>query len=255
MTVEIRAVSHEFQLESGETTAAIDQVDLQVADGEFVVLIGPSGCGKTTLLNLVAGLYAPTRGQVSINGQPVSGIATSTGYMLARDSLYPWRSALDNVLLGLELRNVPRAEARERALACLDLVGLADFAGHHPAQMSQGMRQRVALARTFVIEPQLLLMDEPFGALDAQTKVLLEQQLMDLWERRRPTVMLVTHDLEEAVMLADRVIVCSARPCRIKEVLKVDFERPRRVDALRFNPEAQHLFERLWYSLKEENHD
>ena len=254
-TVQVTGVSHSFELDSGEVIPAISSVDLRVEAAEFVVLIGPSGCGKTTLLNLVAGLFSPTEGSIAINGLPVEGLSTTTGYMLARDALYPWRTAIENVMLGLEFRQVPRQEAERRAQACLELVGLSGFANHKPAELSQGMRQRIALARTFAIEPDLLLLDEPFGALDAQTKVILEQQLTDLWERKRPTVLLVTHDLEEAVVVADRIVVCSARPCRIKEIVSVPFPRPRRVDELRFDSEAQGLFKHLWNSLKAELHD
>lgn len=254
-SVSVMGVSHSYESSSNQSTRAIVDVTLEVKGGEFLVLIGPSGCGKTTLLNLVAGLFPPTHGQVLVGGKIVDSVAQSTGYMLARDALYPWRTSLENVKLGLEIRGVSPQESTERGLEALRLVGLSEFFNHRPAELSQGMRQRVALARTFATEPDLLLMDEPFGALDAQTKVILEQQLLDVWESRRPTVVLVTHDLEEAIVLADRVVICSARPCQIKEIIEVPFSRPRRVDELRFNGEAQALFKKLWAALKDEIHD
>ena len=225
--IEARGVGHDYVAQGLAPMAALVDTDIRVSEGEFLAMVGPSGCGKTTLLNAIAGLVVPTRGCVTIGARPVEGIRPDVGYMFARDGLLPWRSALDNVAFGLELRGVPVAERRERARRYLALVGLEGFAEHRRAELSQGMRQRVALARTLATEPSVMLMDEPFAALDAQTKVVVQDEFLKIWERFRRTVVFVTHDIVEAVTLADRVVVFSGRPGRIIGEFLIDMPRPR----------------------------
>ena len=220
-------VGHYYAPEGLAPMAALIDTDLRVREGEFLAMIGPSGCGKTTLLNAIAGLVTPTRGRVTIGGRPVEGICADVGYMFARDGLMPWRSAADNVAFGLELRGLPAARRREQAREYLALVGLEGFAEHRRAELSQGMRQRVALARTLATEPAVILMDEPFAALDAQTKVVVQDEFLKIWERFRRTVVFVTHDIVEAITLADRVVVFSGRPGRIIGEFQIDIPRPR----------------------------
>jgi len=233
---------------------ALQPIDLAVRPHEFVALVGPSGCGKSTILNLVAGLLAPSEGRVWYDGEEVAGLNRSVGYMTQKDTLLPWRSAADNVRIALELkcRAVPRAEATERVRQIIDLVGLKGFEQHYPAELSGGMRKRVALARTLIYEPETLLMDEPFGALDAQLKLLMLNQLQELTRLRRMTVVFVTHDLGEAITLADRVVVFSARPGRIRTIRDIDLPRPRDVFRIRFTEAFAHLHEELWDELKDE---
>ena len=211
---------------------ALDDVDLEIPTGQFVALVGASGCGKTTLLNMVAGLIRPTRGTVKVGGASPSLGSLDVGYMFARDALLPWRSARRNVELPLEVRKWDRAKRRERALEMLDLVGLRQKESQYRLQLSQGMRQRVALARTLAADPSILLMDEPFAALDARTKLVLQAEFLRIWEKQRAkgsekTVIFVTHDLQEAVLLADRVVVMLPNPGRVAADLLVDIERPR----------------------------
>ena len=233
---------------------ALQPIDLTVRAHEFVALVGPSGCGKSTILNLIAGLLQPSSGAVSYDGAPVAGPNRRVGYMTQKDTLLPWRSAADNVRIALELkcRGVPRAEADARVAQMIDLVGLAGFERHYPAELSGGMRKRVALARTLIYEPETLLMDEPFGALDAQLKLLMLDQLQTLTRQRCMTVVFVTHDLGEAITLADRVVVFSARPGRIRTVRTVDLPRPRDVFRIRFTEAFARLNEELWDELKDE---
>jgi NitT/TauT family transport system ATP-binding protein len=233
---------------------ALQPIDLTVQAHEFVALVGPSGCGKSTILNLVAGLLEPTSGVVSYDGTTVAGPNQRVGYMTQKDTLLPWRTAADNVRIALELkrRAVPRAEAAARVAQIIGLVGLEGFERHYPAELSGGMRKRVALARTLIYEPETLLMDEPFGALDAQLKLLMLDQLQELTRQRRMTVVFVTHDLGEAITLADRVVVFSARPGRIRTIRTVDLPRPRDVFRIRFTEAFAHLNEELWDELKDE---
>lgn len=251
--IEIENVEHWFRdSRSGSLVHAVARADLAVGSGEFISIVGPSGCGKTTLLNIVSGLAAPTRGSVKVKGLPVRGVQPDLiGYMFARDTLLPWRTALSNVEFGLD--SLPRPEARSRAERFLHLVGLDGFEHNYPDQLSHGMRQRVALARTLAASPEILLMDEPFGALDAQTKLLMEEEFLRLWEADKKTVLFVTHDLVEALTLADRVLVLSARPCRIKAEYKVDFPRPRDAEALQSDPGFAAMVRQVWSDLKSEN--
>lgn len=235
-----------------ERVLTLDHVSLSIPVGQFVAIVGPSGCGKTTVLNLLAGLISPTVGSVERHGVPVSGPSSDIGYMLARSALAPWRSARRNVELGLELRGVRRAERRQLALDLLERVGLGGFADRFPSQLSQGMRQRVAIARTLAIDPDLWLMDEPFGALDAQTRLKVQMEFLELWSTTAKTVILVTHDLEEAVLMADRVIVMSARPGRIKSDTLVPLPRPRHIDELRFDSTFRDIEHQIWRELRDE---
>lgn len=215
----------------------LEDIDLDIPAGQFVAVIGPSGCGKTTILNLLAGLLRPTSGSVSRDGQEVLTTSRDVGYMIARGGLAPWRTARRNVEFGLELRGRPRAERRVVAESALAQLGLSGFENSYPSQLSHGMRQRVAIARTLAIQPKLLLMDEPFGALDALTRASVQQEFIRLWEDRRPTVLFVTHDLGEALFLADRVVVMSPRPGRIRADHLVPFQRPRNSEELMYTRE------------------
>jgi NitT/TauT family transport system ATP-binding protein len=232
---------------------AVSSVSLAVQPGEFVAIVGPSGCGKTTLLNFAAGLlpHGMGQGRLLVGGRPPEAGNRDIAYMLARDALCPWRTALGNAELGCEIRGVPQAERRRRALELLRLVGLEGFAEAFPKELSQGMRQRVALARTFAMAAPILLMDEPFGALDAQTKLQLEDLLLALWQRERRTVLFVTHDLAEAVSMSDRVVVMSARPGRIVAQVQVTLGRPRSVRALQKDPAYHELYAEVWSRLEE----
>jgi NitT/TauT family transport system ATP-binding protein len=232
---------------------AVSEVSLQIRSGEFVSIVGPSGCGKTTLLNFAAGLLPPGvgSGSFTVGGKPPVEGNRDIAYMLARDALAPWRTALENAELGAEIRGVAAAERRARALDLLDKVGLKGFEKAYPKQLSQGMRQRVALARTFALQTPILLMDEPFGALDAQTKLQLEDVLLSLWQRDGRTVLFITHDLSEAVTMSDRVIVMSARPGRIVADVAIGLPRPRSVRALQKDPAFHKLYAHVWSKLEE----
>ena len=225
---------------------ALGPVSMKVKPGEFVALLGPSGCGKSTTLNMTAGLMRPTGGTVWFDGAPVTKVNTRVGYLTQRDTLLPWRSVSGNVSIPLEIQNVPRERRREMVQEALESVGLTEFANHHPAELSGGMRRRVALARMLVSAPDTLLMDEPFGALDAQLKMVMHQQLLNIWQTHRKTVLFVTHDLAEALMLADRVVVLGARPGRIRKDFQVPLGRPRDVFELQFEPSFAAMEKELW---------
>jgi NitT/TauT family transport system ATP-binding protein len=228
----------------------VNHVSLTVRSGEFISLIGPSGCGKTTLLNMIAGLVPFDEGRIILSGAVPRAGRRDIAYMLARDSLLPWATALANTEFGAEIRGMPKASRRERALRLLEQVGLKGFENAHPKVLSQGMRQRVALARTFCLDATTLLMDEPFGALDAQTKIQLEEVLLALWNRERRTVLFVTHDLGEAIALSDRIIVMSARPATIIADIAIDLSRPRSARALQRNPRYHELYAEVWAKLE-----
>ena len=240
--IDIRSVNHVFP---GGVHAVMD-ANLEIEHGSFVAIVGPSGCGKTTLLNLLAGLIPLHDGEIVVNGQPPKAGRHDVAYMLARDCLFPWRTALSNVMLGGEFRGVSAEETRQRALTLLEQVGLKSFTEHYPKALSHGMRQRVALARTFSLKSPVLLMDEPFGALDAQTKVQLQSVLLDLHGHEQRTVVFITHDLSEAITLADRVIVMSPRPGRILADIEVPLPRPRSAKSLQKDPEFHRLYTELW---------
>jgi NitT/TauT family transport system ATP-binding protein len=236
----------------GRAIHAVDGVSFGVRDEEFVALVGPSGCGKSTVLNMIAGLVTPTGGTIRLDGRPLARIPREVGYVFQKDTVFPWRTVFQNVELGLAYRGVPPAEREQRVREAIRLVGLEGFEEAFPATLSGGMRQRVALIRTLVVEPEILLMDEPFGALDTHTKLRLQAQLLALWTGRRQTVVFVTHDLAEAITLADRVIVLTSRPGRIKYVHSVTLPRPRDVIRIRETDEYAHEFSALWHVLGEE---
>ncbi|MBU2551764.1 MAG: ABC transporter ATP-binding protein [Proteobacteria bacterium] len=208
-------------------TPVLDGLDLEAAAGEFVALIGPSGCGKSTIFNLLAGLIQADAGSLLLEGRAVPHLRGRLAYMQQKDLLLPWRRTLDNAILGLETQGVPKAEARRRARGLLDVFGLSGFEDRWPDELSGGMRQRVALMRTMLCQKEILLLDEPFGALDAMTRAQMQEWLLKVWARFRPTVLLVTHDVEEALVLADRIYVLTSRPARVKEVVRVTDPRPR----------------------------
>ena len=232
---------------------ALRDTTLVAAEGEFVCVVGPTGCGKSTLLNVAAGLLQPSSGSVKVGGEPLTGVNRRAGYLFQSEALMPWRSALDNVIVGLEFRGVARAEAVEHGNDWLKRVGLSGFGGRYPHQMSGSMRKRVSLAQTFILNPQILLMDEPFSALDVQTRQLMENELLELWSAERKSVVFITHDLEEAIALSDRVVVLSAGPDThpIGEY-KIDLERPRDVSEIRLTSRFMELHAQIWHTMKEE---
>lgn len=244
-------VSHTFVTDD-RVIEALQDIDLTVAPGEFVGLIGPSGCGKTTLLNLLAGLEQPTTGRVALAEREVTGPSHDVAYMLARDALLPWRTAIENVELGLQVRGMPRTERREISREWLSRVDLNGFEQADVGELSQGMRQRVAIARTLSMSPRCVLMDEPFAALDAQTRLLVQQEFVRLWERLRNSVLFVTHDLGEAVSLCDRVVLIGARPGRVMADVTVDLPRPRRLEDLPNHPEWRRAHGELSGALRAE---
>src|SRR3954462_6418355 len=232
---------------------AIEDASLAVRDGEFVALVGPTGCGKSTLLNVAAGLLFPIAGAVRVFGEPLAGVNRHAGYLFQPDSLFPWRNALDNVAAGLEFRGVGRDETLERARPWLPRGGRGAHASKYPHELSGGMRKRVALAQTWVLEPRMLLMDEPFSALDVQTRSLMENELLAMWSERRASVLFVTHDLEEAIALADRVIVLAAGPqSRPVSELAIDLPRPRDVAEIRMDAGFVALHAQIWQTLKQQ---
>jgi NitT/TauT family transport system ATP-binding protein len=235
------------------TYTAVENTTLTIAEGEFVSVVGPTGCGKSTLLNVAAGLLRPAGGTVEIFGKPLEGVNADAGYLFQAESLMPWRSALRNVTAGLEYRGTPRAEAVERAMLWLKRVGLAGFEHRYPHQLSGGMRKRVSLAQTLILDPRILLMDEPFSALDAQTRVLMENELLELWGANRKSVLFITHDLEEAISMSDRVVVLSAGPGThpIGEFV-IDLARPRDVSEIRHTGRFVELHREIWNIMKEE---
>src|SRR5690349_24954512 len=221
----IDSVNHLYRPPRGREVLALDQVSLEVANREFVALLGPSGCGKSTLLYLIGGFLPVETGSILIDGQKVAGPGPDRGIVFQHFALFPWKTVRENVLYGLERQNMPKAERLARAQQFIDLVGLSGFEDSYPSQLSGGMRQRTALARTLAFDPKILLMDEPFGALDAQTRSLMQSELLSIWQRTPKTVIFVTHDVQEAVYLADRVAVMSARPGRIKAIVDTKFDK------------------------------
>lgn len=231
---------------------ALASIDLAVAVGEFVTVIGPSGCGKSTLFNIVAGVEAPTSGIVTIDGNASAVRAGKTGYMPQQPLLLPWRTVEENIMLGLDVRHVPRKKAQAEAQELLKRFGLAEFAQNYPATLSGGMRQRVALLRTVLFNRSFLLLDEPFGALDALTQLSLQMWLLDLWQAIHSSVLFITHDVREAILLSDRIYVLSARPARVLRVVEVDLPRPRRPEHLAFERAVQLEQELMTLLLKEQ---
>jgi NitT/TauT family transport system ATP-binding protein len=250
--IELRGASKVFRTPSGDLHTAVKGLDLTVGRGEFVAVVGPTGCGKSTTLTLVSGLEEPTEGDVLVAGEPVRGVGGKVGFVFQQDAVFPWRSVLSNVMAGPRFRGVPRAEAREQARAWLARVGLSSFEDRFPHQLSGGQRKRVALAATFVNDPVILLMDEPFSALDVQTRALMSDELLGLWSQTSASVVFVTHDLEESIALADKVVVMTAGPATVKEVFEIDLPRPRKVEEIRLEPRFVEIYREIWSSLGEE---
>jgi NitT/TauT family transport system ATP-binding protein len=232
-----------------QETLAVDGATLDVGEGEFVALVGPSGCGKSTILKVVAGLIAADAGTVLVGGEPVRGVPAGVGMVFQNDALLPWKSVRDNVRLPLALRGLGAREQEAEIARLLDLVRLTGFEDFYPRALSGGMRKRVALARTLAYDPRLFLMDEPFGPLDAQTRILIGREFLAIWERLGKSVLFVTHDVEEAIALADRVLVMSPRPGRIVAEFSIDLPRPRDYEEIRFTPDFRDLQRAIWHAL------
>jgi NitT/TauT family transport system ATP-binding protein len=250
--IELRGVTKEFDTPGGGRYQALRDLDLTVAAGEFCAVVGPTGSGKSTTLSLVSGLEAPTAGEVLVRGRTVTGIASEIGFVFQNDAVFPWKSVLDNVLAGPRFRGKPKSEAQANARDWLRRVGLSGFEDRYPHQLSGGMRKRVALAQSLINEPGILLMDEPFSALDVQTRVIMSAELLSLWDLNRPAVVFVTHDLEEAIALADKVVVLTAGPATVKAVFPVNLPRPRVVQEVRFEPAFVELYHQIWEALRDE---
>jgi NitT/TauT family transport system ATP-binding protein len=250
--IEFRGVYKRFVTPSGGTYTALRDLNLHVQPGEFVAVVGPTGCGKSTTLALISGLEPPSAGEVRVFGKQVDGIGSDIGYVFQTDAVFPWKSVLDNVAAGPRFRGTPRSEADARAREWIARVGLAGFERHYPHQLSGGMRKRVALAQTLITNPRIILMDEPFSALDVQTRSLMENELLALWAASGASVVFVTHDLEEAIAMADRVIVLTAGPATIKGSYAVDLDRPRNVAEIRFDPRFNEIYQVIWNDLREE---
>jgi len=255
LALELSSVSCTFSDKSqpGQSYTAVRDVSLAIGAGEFVSVVGPTGCGKSTLLNVGAGLLEPSTGLTRVFGQPLAGINQRAGYMFQAESLMPWRTALGNVMAGLEFRGTPSVQARELAQSWLRRVGLGAFGDRYPHQMSGGMRKRVSLAQMLVLDPDILLMDEPFSALDVQTRQLMENELLALWAAKRKAVLFITHDLDEAIAMSDRVVVMSAGPAsRPIGNFVIDMDRPRDVAEVKVMPRFLELHRAIWDVLREE---
>ena len=238
---------------SGQAYTAVGNTSLRIRAGEFVSVVGPTGCGKSTLLNIGAGLLAPSMGTVKVFGKPLEGINTRAGYMFQTEALMPWRSAMDNVLVGLQYHGVPDTDARKQAQDWLERVGLGEFGDRYPHELSGGMRKRTALAQVLALDPDIILMDEPFSALDIQTRQLMENEVLDLWAAKKKAVLFITHDLDEAIAMSDRVVVLSAGPAThpMGEFV-IDLPRPRNVAEVRSNPRFIELHTQIWNVLRDE---
>ncbi len=234
-----------YHTEEGDKVVALSNVNLDVADKEFVCFIGPSGCGKTTLLRITAGLEKPDSGTLTVNNEPIKGPGPDRGMVFQEYSLFPWRTVLRNITFSLEMKKIPKIEREKISREFLELVGLSKFADSYPHELSGGMKQRVAIARALVNDPDVLLMDEPFGAVDAQTRNRLQHELLNIWEKKKKTVLFITHSVDEAVFLADKVVVFTARPGRIKEVISVDLPRPRERTSYEANVVRENLLTTL----------
>ncbi len=252
--LELNDVTVSFQSPDGSRMTALRDMSLSVEQGELVALVGPSGCGKSTALNVLAGQVRPVSGQVRLAGEPVKGVSPSVGYISQADTLLPWRTVLDNVALAMELRGVEKRERREAARGLMARMGLSGFEDNYPRELSGGMKKRAAIARVLAVDPAILMMDEPFGPLDALTKEKLQDEILALWESTGCTILYVTHDLTEAITLADRVVLMSARPGRVVREYPIDLPRPRRVMDVKFSPRFVELERAIWQDLQGELH-
>ncbi|MFD4974769.1 ABC transporter ATP-binding protein [Streptomyces sp. NPDC058424] len=251
--IEITGLTKRFLTPAGEVFTALQGVSFTVEPGQFCAVVGPTGCGKSTTLSMVSGLDRPSEGSVRVGGREVDGITDGVSFMFQTDALLPWKTVLGNVLMGPVFRGVPKQQAQASARDWLRRVGLAGFEDRYPHQLSGGMRKRVAMAAALINEPKILIMDEPFGALDVQTKAIMSTELLSLWEQIRPSVIFITHDLDEAVALADRVVVMTSSPGSIKAAFDIDLPRPRgSVQEIRFQPRFIELQQQIWDTLREE---
>ena len=247
----IEGVRKEYQAR-GKRVVALESVDLDIREGEFVTIVGPSGCGKSTLLNLIVGLLRSSGGRIVFNGAAIEGICTQIGYVTQKDNLFPWRTLVENVEIALEIRGMARVSRRSQAEELIERVGLRGFEDHYPHELSGGMRQRANIIRTLIYDPELILMDEPFGPLDAQTRIVLQDELLKLWSTTKKTIIFITHDLIEAITLADRVVLMSSRPGRIKAIEQVSIARPRDVFKIHQSEQFRAVYENLWRELRPE---
>jgi NitT/TauT family transport system ATP-binding protein len=252
--IELDRVSRRFVSPEGKAIMALQNFTMSVAKGEFCAVVGPTGCGKSTTLSLITGLAKPSAGSVRIWGNPVTGIDRRIGFVFQSDAVFPWKSVLDNVAAGPLYRGEVKARAYERAMEWIRRVGLVRFERHYPHQLSGGMRKRVALAQTFINEPEILLMDEPFSALDVQTRTLMQDELLHLWSANGASVVFVTHDIEEAIALADKVFVLTSGPATVKTSYEIDLPRPRDVAEARYSPRFIELSRQIWNDLRDEVH-
>ncbi len=250
--IELKDVARSFVTPEGKSLQALRDFNMTVKRGEFCAVVGPTGCGKSTTLTLVAGLARPSQGQVKVMGTPVTGIDRRVGFVFQADAVFPWRNVIDNVVAGPIFRGAAREDAYRRAGDWVKRVGLAGFEKHYPHQLSGGMRKRVALAQTFINEPEIFLMDEPFSALDVQTRILMQDELLQLWSAGSASVVFVTHDLEEAIALADKVVVLTAGPATVKAVYDIDLPRPRVTSEIRYEPRFIELSKMIWNDLRDE---
>ena len=250
--IELLGAAKRFRTPSGDVYTALHDFNLTVGRGEFVSIVGPTGCGKSTTLSLISGLAPPSAGEVRVMGEPVTSIGTQLGYVFQGDVLFPWKSVMGNVSAGLRFRGMPKKEARERAREWIAKVGLSGFEDHYPHQLSGGMRKRTALAQSLITSPEIILMDEPFSALDVQTRTLMEDELLELWSSTSASVVFVTHDLEEAIALSDRVCVMTAGPGTVKGIYDIDLPRPRHVAEIRFDTRFVELYRDVWENLRDE---
>lgn len=249
--ITVENLTHRYITEGRGETLALSNVNLEIQDNEFITLLGPSGCGKTTLMRAIGGLETPTEGDVVVNGKKVNGPNLDCSVVFQNFALMPWATVLENVAFGLEMRKVHKKEALERAQGFVEKVGLRGFENKYPKELSGGMQQRVGLARALAVNTPIILMDEPFGALDQQTRRYMQEELLDIWEKDKKTVVFVTHDMEEAVLLADKVVLMSARPGRVEEVIPVNIPRPRNQEGIERTPEFVELKEYLWQRLRD----
>ncbi len=241
----VRGLHKTYQTQSGEEVEALRPVDMEIAPGEFVSLVGPSGCGKSTLLNILAGFVAPTAGQAFVGDDPITAPDMDRGMVFQDYALFPWLSVIQNVEFGLERKGIGKKERRAIAMAYLNTVGLKDFADKYAGELSGGMKQRAAIARAFATEPSIIFMDEPFGALDALTRRFLQTQLLRIWQEHKKTIVFITHSVQEAVTLSDRIVVMTARPGRFKAILDIDIAHPRDFKSDRFRDYERQIYDQL----------
>lgn len=249
--ITVKDVEHRYVTKTGAETLALSDVNLTIGDNKFVTLLGPSGCGKTTLMRIIGGLVTPTSGEVVIDNETVKGPSQQCAVVFQNFALMPWATIRDNVAFGLEMRGMSKSERYAEAQRQIDVVGLTGFEDKYPKELSGGMQQRAGLARALAVNTPTMLMDEPFGALDQQTRRYMQEELINVWEQHRKTVVFVTHDMEEAVLLADQVVLMSARPGRIEEVIDVNIDRPRDPEEVERMPEFIELKEYLWHRLRD----